>query len=124
MQADARSAERQSAPSEAKCSALQRGYIGRHTRNGWRKSKWANPFKPDVIDVRTGQIIEKRDGSRDEVVAKFRHWLCDYPELMTALPELRGRDLVCWCAPERCHGEVHIELANRRRGYPVSGPMS
>ena len=20
-------------------------YIGRQTRNGWRKSKWANPFK-------------------------------------------------------------------------------
>jgi hypothetical protein len=28
--------------------------------------------------------------------------------------ELRGKDL-CWCAPERCHAEVLIELANRKR---------
>jgi hypothetical protein len=27
--------------------------------------------------------------------------------------ELRGKNLVCWCAPERCHAEVLIELANR-----------
>jgi hypothetical protein len=33
--------------------------------------------------------------------------------LMQALPELRGRDLVCWCAPCACHGDVLIELANR-----------
>jgi Domain of unknown function (DUF4326) len=36
------------------------------------------------------------------------------PELMNALDELRGRDLVCWCAPLACHGDVLIELANRR----------
>jgi hypothetical protein len=31
---------------------------------------------------------------------------------MAALHELRGKELVCWCAPERCHAEVLIELAN------------
>jgi hypothetical protein len=31
---------------------------------------------------------------------------------MAALPELRGKDLACWCAPERCHGQVLLELAN------------
>src|SRR5215831_6014372 len=33
-------------------------------------------------------------------------------ELMAALPELRGKDLACWCSPEPCHGEVLLELAN------------
>lgn len=28
--------------------------------------------------------------------------------------ELRGRDLVCWCAPLSCHGDVLVELANGR----------
>jgi len=31
---------------------------------------------------------------------------------MAALPELRGQDLVCWCAPEACHGDILLELAN------------
>jgi Domain of unknown function (DUF4326) len=35
------------------------------------------------------------------------------PSLIAALHELRGKHLVCWCAPERCHAEVLIELANR-----------
>ena len=34
------------------------------------------------------------------------------PELMAALPELRGKDLACWCSPEPCHGAVPLELAN------------
>jgi hypothetical protein len=34
------------------------------------------------------------------------------PTLMTALHELRGKNLVC--LPERCHAEVLIELARCR----------
>ena len=26
--------------------------------------------------------------------------------------ELRGKDLACWCAPELCHGEVLLAIAN------------
>jgi Domain of unknown function (DUF4326) len=32
---------------------------------------------------------------------------------MAALHGLRGKNLICWCAPERCHAEVLIALANR-----------
>jgi hypothetical protein len=28
------------------------------------------------------------------------------------LHELRGKDLVCWCAPKPCHGDVLLRLAN------------
>jgi Domain of unknown function (DUF4326) len=31
---------------------------------------------------------------------------------MASLPELRGKDLLCWCAPEVCHGDELLELAN------------
>src|SRR4051794_26242749 len=34
---------------------------------------------------------------------------------LEALPELRGKDLVCWCAPENCHGDVLLDLANKLR---------
>ena len=66
-----------------------------------RPGKWGNPF------------VIGRDGTRDEVVAKYRAWVVRQPALMAALPELRGKHLVCWCAPQRCHAEVLIDLANR-----------
>lgn len=68
-----------------------------------RPGKWGNPF------------VIGRDGTRDEVVRKYRDYILNSPSLIAALPELRGRDLVCWCAPCACHGDVLLELANRRR---------
>jgi hypothetical protein len=57
-------------------------------------------------------FVIPRDGSRDEVIAKYRAWIVQQPALMAALPELRGKDLVCWCAPSPCHADVLLELAN------------
>ena len=65
-----------------------------------RPSKWGNPF-----------VIGK-DGTRNEVIAKYRTHLLRDARLMATLPELRGKDLVCWCAPCACHGDVLLELAN------------
>jgi hypothetical protein len=73
--------------------AADRVYVG-------RPSKWGNPF------------VIGRDGTRDDVIEKYRAWMVRQPALMAALGELRGKHLVCWCAPERCHAEVLIELAN------------
>ena len=76
-------------------------YVGRAMpRIGLPGSKWANPFKIG------------RDGTREDVIAKYRAWLVQQPELIAALSELWGKDLACWCAPERCHAEVLRELAN------------
>ena len=66
-----------------------------------RPSKWGNPF------------VIGRDGTRDEVIAKYCTWIVQQSPFVAALHELRGKHLVCWCAPERCHAEVLIELANR-----------
>ncbi len=49
-------------------------------------------------------------GSRDEVIAKYRARIVRQPAPMAALHELRGS---ISCAPERCHADVLIELANR-----------
>jgi len=68
---------------------------------GGRPSKWGNPFAIG------------RDGTRDEVIAKYRAWLMQQPALLAQLPELRGKNLVCWCAPQRCHADVLTEFAAR-----------
>ena len=65
-----------------------------------RPSLWGNPF-----------VIGK-DGTRAEVVEKYECWLRRQPSLMAQLDRLRGRHLVCWCAPLRCHGDVLLRLAN------------
>jgi hypothetical protein len=65
-----------------------------------RQTRWGNPFKVG------------RDGTRAEVIEKYRAYLLDSPELMAALPELRGKVLGCWCSPLPCHGDVLVELAN------------
>ncbi len=64
--------------------------------------RWGNPFKAG------------RDGTRQEVIAKYERWLLDQPELMRQLPELRGKVLGCWCAPKACHGDVLVRLSNAR----------
>lgn len=69
-------------------------YIGRKFGPFKENSKWANSF-----------IIGK-DGTREEVIAKYEAWLQSQPELLSSINELRGKTLICWCAPEKCHGEV------------------
>lgn len=64
-----------------------------------RPSKWGNPF------------VVYKDGSREEIIAKYREWLLG-SELLSDLHELTGKDLVCWCAPKPCHADVLLELAN------------
>jgi hypothetical protein len=68
-----------------------------------RGSKWGNPF-------RIG-----RDGDRAAIVAKYERWLADQHHLLRALDELCSRDLVCFCAPRACHGDLLFRLANTTR---------
>ena len=53
-------------------------------------------------------------GDRAEVIEQFRAWAHgDDPaavELRRLLPVLRGKRLVCYCAPLPCHGDVLIEM--------------
>ncbi len=73
-------------------------YIGRTVRR-LAGSKWANPFKID------------RHGTREEVIAKYEQHL-HASGLINDIHELRGKDLVCWCSPLSCHGDVLLRLAN------------
>lgn len=75
-------------------------YVGRPT-------KWGNPFSHMK---HTG--AQWKVDTREEAIAKFEEWLLQQPKLMKALHELRGKDLICWCAPEACHAEVLMRLAN------------
>jgi len=80
-----------------------------------RPSKWGNPI--------TVKELERlyTNATRVELHQKAVDWYRVYittpfgksQELMTQIGELRGKDLVCWCAPLPCHADVLLELANR-----------
>jgi hypothetical protein len=77
-----------------------------------RPSKWGNPF-----------VIGK-DGTRDEVITKHRAWICDQPKLLADLHELRGKDLVCFCFPQACHGDTLLEMANPKQEPSVEEKLN
>eukprot|EP00420_Gonyaulax_spinifera_P034672 CAMPEP_0197877782 /NCGR_PEP_ID=MMETSP1439-20131203/6373_1 /TAXON_ID=66791 /ORGANISM="Gonyaulax spinifera, Strain CCMP409" /LENGTH=198 /DNA_ID=CAMNT_0043497153 /DNA_START=59 /DNA_END=655 /DNA_ORIENTATION=- len=74
----------------------------------YASSKWQNPFTVG------------KDGTREEVCAKFRTALLDSTltdpadgkPLKEKLAELRGLRLGCWCKPEACHADVLAEVCN------------
>ena len=82
-------------------------YIGRAMPRAKlrRESKWRNPFK---------LAKQATPEERAAVLAIYECYLRASPKLMAALPELHGCDLVCWCAPEPCHGDLLLSLANPR----------
>ena len=66
-----------------------------------RGSKWGNPFHIG------------RDGTREEVINKYQNLLRTRPDLTAdAVSELKGKDLICWCSPQACHGDLLLEIAN------------
>ncbi|MEU9604854.1 DUF4326 domain-containing protein [Streptomyces sp. NPDC048057] len=88
-------------------------YVGRAMhRGGWHLdgSPLSCPWRPG------------RDGTRAEVMARYRDYLLARPDLLAHLPALRGRRLGCWCVPEQCHAEVIAELADA--GYGAAGTQS
>lgn len=72
-----------------------------------RPSKWGNPFatKPSVYSK--GPIY-----TTDEAIGLYELYLKNNSKLMAQIHELKGKDLVCWCAPNPCHADILLRLAN------------
>lgn len=66
-----------------------------------RPSKFGNKF------------VIGRDGSRAQVCEMEKQRILADPELQAMIKrELRGKDVECFCAPDQCHGDFLVELAN------------
>jgi len=78
-----------------------------------RGSPYGNPFH-----------IGPKDGDRDEVCDKFEAMVEADPQMKAMfIAHLRDKDLVCFCAPLRCHGDYLLRIANQetRHGCPSCG---
>jgi hypothetical protein len=65
-----------------------------------RPSKWGNPYHIG------------KDGTRAQVIQKYREYLLSSPHLLAKLHTPKGLRLGCYCAPLACHGDVLAELAD------------
>lgn len=77
-----------------------------------RPSPFGNPFShlPDTT-------AQWHVPTRDTAIDAFEAWVYTQPELIERIRrELYGKDLVCWCAPKRCHADVLLAIAN---GLPL-----
>lgn len=67
-----------------------------------RPSRFGNPFPL------------RRETDRLAIIDRYESWLLAQPALVAAVKaELRGKDLVCWCAPKPCHADVLLRIANQ-----------
>lgn len=92
-------------------------YVGR-TRQAMH---YGNPFSHNLEAVMNG-LATVHVGNREIAVIAYHAWLngTDYTHIeqerrkwiLENLHELKGHDLICWCAPLRCHAEILRDLAN------------
>lgn len=70
-----------------------------------RGSPWGNPF-----------VIDNYSMTRERAIDCYREWLLMQPQLVERVKkELVGQDLVCFCAPKACHGDILLRIANEKQ---------
>lgn len=80
-------------------------YVGRPT-------KWGNPYS-HIEGTLAKHKVATRDEAVDAYEAQLLRWFVKDPEAKQRLQAaLRGKDLICWCAPARCHADVLLKYAN------------
>lgn len=79
-----------------------------------RGSLFGNPFTH-----REGTKAQFIVGSREEAVRAYADWVPTQPQIMAAIPALKGKTLVCFCRPKdgfqgrlMCHGQILAALAD------------
>lgn len=77
-----------------------------------RPSPWGNPYS-HKDDTLAKYVVD----TREEAISAFRRWIEQIVQLdPSAFDELLDATaLVCWCAPNSCHGDVLAEWIETRR---------
>lgn len=83
------------------------------TNNPKVHNKYHNTAGKDAVYIGRGSpygnpYVIGRDGDRDDVCNKFETNIL--PSL--DVKALKGKDLICFCAPKRCHGDAILKKAN------------
>ena len=75
-----------------------------------RGSGFGNPFS----HLKSSKALWKVN-TREEAVEAYRTWVLDPARAVLYYKireELKGKDLVCFCAPKPCHADILLQIAN------------
>ncbi len=113
--------------------------IQRQRTKGWRlpansvvvtrPSVFSNPF--NVAECREAGFLGTNADLAGLCVASFERWLkgsdrdwmgpkseARRTAILARLPELRGKNLACWCRPgDPCHADVLLAMANEEQPH-------
>lgn len=76
-----------------------------------RPSKWGNPYTHLSGETKAQFKVD----TREQAIEAYKAWLAleHFPEIRAEIVrELGGKDLACWCAPQPCHADFLLEIAN------------
>ncbi len=66
-----------------------------------RPSMWGNPFHIG------------KDGTREDVIEKYRSWILTKKHLLYSLEMLAGKTIGCWCDPLPCHAHLLADMVEQ-----------
>lgn len=69
-----------------------------------RGSKWGNPYSH-----MSNTKAEFKVQTREEAIENYRSYLISNKGLMDSLHELKDKNLLCYCSPRQCHGDILLE---------------
>lgn len=110
--------------------ALSRETNGLEAVNVARPSKWGNPYRI-LNQSDAAEVVEKFRRLFENRPSRLRHMVLSIAngrpgfgeaallDMKLSLPELRGKNLACWCSTEPgtpCHADVLLEIANPPQG--------
>ena len=94
-------------------------YVGRPSKTGDQLHHFGNPF--GFGHARTRATVNLP--TRDQAIQAYSDWLAGAawqevePDrrawILANLHYLRGKTLACWCAPNPCHAEILVKLAEK-----------
>ena len=74
---------------------------------------------PPKASIFCNPFIIDKDGNREEVLIKYEEYIrerlkaCEDgkdPIFKVELMKLKGKNLGCWCKPEKCHGDILLKF--------------
>ena len=77
-----------------------------------RPSKWGNPYSHQE-----GTLAEYKTETRQEAIEAYRAYILTGKgnHLLEDLDELEGKTLGGWCKPQSCHGDILIDIIQKRK---------
>lgn len=73
-----------------------------------RPSIWGNPYSH-----RSDTLAKFQVKTTNQALVEYSNYMLENPLLIArARRELKGKDLVCFCKPGPCHGDILERIAN------------